>query len=207
MKSALAIFLCLLTTPLWANQYITKGDTKVWAAKDVHSTLLGQLGKNSVIEASDAGKGWYRISYNGADGYVQDKYLSDTGASKQPEEETDDSNTIYIFGGGALALIAIVAGAWFRYTPKKKERKRNLIITPQMIVHWYQCRHCSIYIQNSTEASITGCEKSHAHHWVKLGQVGEHKYICKKCSTIINVVSEPAADGCRGGEEHEWRKV
>ncbi len=206
MKITLAIFLCLFTSSLWAAQYVTRSDTKVLASKDLHAKVLGQLGKSSVIEATEADKGWYKTHYNGTDGYIQAKYLQETGVLPA-EEESNDGNTIYIFGGGALALIAIIAGAVYRYAPKKKKRKKNLIITPQMIVHWYQCRHCSVYIQKSSEASLTGCEKAHAHHWIKLGEVGEHKYICKKCSTIINLVSEPAADGCKGGEQHQWRKV
>ncbi len=206
MKSVLTILLCLFATSSWADQYVITSDTKVFAGNELHAKVLGQLGKNSIVEAEHINGGWYKIHYNGGDGYVQKKFLQEK-STPMPEEEGGDSNTMYIFGGSALALMAIVGGAWFRYAPRKKERKKNLVITPQMIAHWYQCRHCSIYIQKNTEASITGCEKAHAHHWIKLGQVGEHKYICKKCSTIINVVSEPAEDGCRDGGQHHWKKV
>ncbi len=206
MKYLFTISLYLITSPLWATQYITGSDTKVFTYKDLHSKTLGHLGKNSTVEATAIDKEWYKIHYNGADGFVQKKYLQEK-AAPLIEDDADDSNTIYIFGGCVLALIAIVAGALYRYAPKKKKRKQNLVITPQMVVHWYQCRHCSIYIQKNTEASITGCEKAHAHHWIKLGQVGDHKYICKKCSTIINVVSEPSEDGCRDGGQHQWKKV
>ena len=205
MKSVLTILLCFVATTLWAEQYIVTSDTKVWASNSMHAKVLGEIGKNSMVEVAEEDKGWYKITYNGSFGYVPEKFLKEQ--AKQPEEDTNDSNTIYIFGGGALVFLAMVVGAWFRYAPKKKGKKRNLIITPQMIVHWYQCRHCSVYIQKSSEASLTGCEKAHAHHWIKLGEVGDNKYICKKCSTIINVVSEPVDDGCRNGERHEWKKV
>jgi hypothetical protein len=205
MKSAFTILLCLVAYSLLAEPYIVKSDTKVWAANDMHAKVLGSIKMNSTVEVQEEDKGWYKITYNGGDGYVPEKYLKET--ISQPEEDSGESNTIYIFGGCALALIVIVAGAWYRYAPKKKGKKRNLVITPQLIAHWYQCRHCSVYIQKTSEASITGCEKAHAHHWIKLGEVGEHKYICKKCSTIINVVSEPVIDGCKDGGQHHWKKV
>ena len=206
-KCVLSILLSIVTSCTWADQFVTVSDVKVRAGKDPNSRVLGQLKKNITIEATLLDSKWYKVSYKGQDGYVQGKYLSGTAAPLVNESSWDDTNTIFIVIGSILAVIGIVFARSTYLSNKNRGRRyvdKNSL--PPKVAYWYQCKHCTVFIYNSTEPQLAGCASSTSHQWINLGHVGADQYMCRKCSTIINVAAEPILEGCAGGEEHHWRK-
>ncbi len=206
-KCVCTILLSLVTSFVWAEQYITVADVKVRAGKDLHAGVLGKLKKNTTIEATGVGDAWCKVSYNGIDGYVQEKCLSTPGAELESYQEWDDTDTIFLIIGGVLLMIAI--GFGYNYIlsrRRKRSRYQRKDVHNHITAHWYQCRHCSVFIHNGTIPQIAGCVHAEEHHWINLGHVGTEMYMCKKCSTVVNVASEPVLDGCASGEDHHWRK-
>ena len=213
------LFPLLAALSLNAENYITTRDVKFRAEKSPRAHVIGSIKKNTVVDVTEIDDEWWKITYNGREGYVQSKFLKTAPAAavvhtSSPVAEPSglpfglNTDSIVAFLISVLIIVVIVRQIR-NYIAYRKARATYVpeVVKKAAITHWYQCKHCRVAIKKDSEPGIAGCSESLRHLWVNLGEIGDIKYICKGCSTIITVKAEPLIEGCPNDGDHVWKKI
>ena len=181
------LFPILTSLSLNAENYITTRDVKFRAEKGSHAHIIGSIKKNTVIDVTEIDDEWWKITYNGRDGYVQSKYLKIAPASTTVHTSTPaaepsglpfglNTDSIVAFLISVL-IVAVVIRQIRNYVAYRKARAAYVpeVVKKMVITHWYQCKHCRVAIQKDSEPGIAGCSESLRHLWVNLGEIGTVK--------------------------------
>lgn len=100
----IAFIALLCMTGLFADSLIVKEDANLREQPDKTSAVIQVVGKNSVVsgEVSTENENWYKITYEGNEGYVHKSLVEVKGIS---EETVNDVKYITIF---IICLIALI---------------------------------------------------------------------------------------------------
>ena len=201
-----------------AEKYIAARDVKLMEEHDGKGHVITTIKKNAILDVTEVDDVWWKVTYNGREGYVKGKYLREaspeaTVQTPSPPQEPSglpfNINTDVIVGVLMTALLlAVIVRQTMNYMARKKAKAEYVpVVKTISVTNWYQCKNCRVSIKKDSEPGIAGCSQSLRHVWVNLGEIGNLKYICKGCSTIITVKSEPLDTACPNEGQHVWKKI
>ena len=107
--------------PVDKTMYATAG-VNVRRGCSTEETIIGglELGAGvrvtGVVQRKGADYGWYRVDYNGVDGYVSASFLSDqapSGVTASGRQFTGKAVTIYAQSGTAITIYESTDGQWY----------------------------------------------------------------------------------------------
>ncbi len=130
MRRMLLILLVLIAASAWATDYRVDVATElnVRSQPQANAPLLGKLPNGTILhDAEQAEGGWMKISYEGQEGYVLGKYLSET-------EETAAMRSTFQAPRMAHTLLDILS----RERPKQKWM--TFVLLGSILVMWFLCK-------------------------------------------------------------------
>lgn len=108
----LIVLLTISSVCIFANDhYITTADVNIRTGAGKNYAVAFTLAKGKEVEVLSANGSWYKVSYQGKQGYVHSRYLQYQAASPVINRESTEDSSALMFTGIFLAL-ALFAGLY-----------------------------------------------------------------------------------------------